>query len=509
VHAFRAPDIPDSRLLANELGGGGILDVGCYCVSGARLVAGVALGISGRAEPIDLEATGHVGVTGVDDWAKATLRFDGGIVAELSTAVRVDEPPRLEIIGTEGSILLNEPWLPDARGKAGIVVRRKGRLRKEVVRVRGDRGLYAYQADVLADAVAAGRTQAEFPAPTWDDTVANMRTLDRWRAAVGVSHPPDLLPAPVHGRAPRHGEMATVAVEGVRLPVSRIALGTMVARDLTTTACQLGIFDAYFEAGGNTFDTAFIYADGDSENALGRWMSTRGVRDQVVVIAKGAHTPDNFPDRIRPQLERSLERMATDRADLYFLHRDNPDLPAAAFVDALEELRRGGLIDAYGGSNWTSERIDEANAWARERGAAGFTSVSNQFSLARMNVPTYEGTLGANTPAFREWLTSRGMTNFAWSSQASGFFAGLEEDGFLAHAWFSDDNLERRRRAVELAETLGVEPVTIALAWVLRCGYPVVPIAGPRSLAELRTSLDALDVTLEDEQVRWLDLEDG
>ena len=303
--------------------------------------------------------------------------------------------------------------------------------------------------------------------------------------------------------------MPTTDVAHVRLPVARIALGTMVAKELAPVDTQLAIFDAYTETGGNTFDTACIYADGESEAALGTWMSTRGVRDDAVVIAKGAHTPDNFPDRIRPQLEGSLDRLQTPRADLYFLHRDNLDLPAGEFVDALEQLRREGLIDAYGGSNWTSERVDEANAWAAANDAQGFTSVSNQFSLARMNVPTYPGTLGANTPRFRRWLVERGMTNFAWSSQASGFFAGLRRDGFLAHAWFSDDNLERRRRADELATRFGVPPVTIALAWVLRCGYPVVPIVGPRSVAELGASLDAVNVTLSDDDVRWLDLEDG
>jgi aryl-alcohol dehydrogenase-like predicted oxidoreductase len=145
--------------------------------------------------------------------------------------------------------------------------------------------------------------------------------------------------------------------------------------------------------------------------------------------------------------------------------------------------------------------------WARSHDAAGFTAVSNQFSLARMIAPTYPGTIGANEPAFRTWLASRGMTNFAWSSQASGFFAGLTPDGFLAHAWFSDDNLERRRRADELAAALAVEATTIALAWLLNAGLPIVPIIGPLSLAQLRTSLQALAIELTDEQVRWLDLE--
>src|SRR6202022_727578 len=100
VHSFKGPDDPSRRLLCNDLGGGGILDVGCYCMSGARLVAGVAVGVE-APEPVDVTGTGHIGPTGVDEWAVAALRFDGGIVAHLATGVRVDQPPRLSIYGSK------------------------------------------------------------------------------------------------------------------------------------------------------------------------------------------------------------------------------------------------------------------------------------------------------------------------------------------------------------------------------------------------------------------------
>jgi aryl-alcohol dehydrogenase-like predicted oxidoreductase len=122
--------------------------------------------------------------------------------------------------------------------------------------------------------------------------------------------------------------------------------------------------------------------------------------------------------------------------------------------------------------------------------------------------PTYPGCIGANEPAFRSWLASSGVTNFAWSSQASAFFAGLREDGFLAHAWYSEDNLERRRRAEALGAELGVHPMAVALAWVLGIGLPIIPIIGPHSLRELRSSLRALSIELNEDQMRWLDLED-
>jgi predicted dehydrogenase len=190
VHSFRAPDVPDSRLLANALGGGGIMDVGCYCASGSRLVAGAALGLDDAAEPIDVQGSGHVGVTNVDDWATATLRFDGGITAQLATGIRVDQQPLLRVVGSQGSIVLHEPWLPDVRGATGIVIKRAGHT-DEVIRVPTDRGLYAYQVDVLAEAVQRGAAQAAFPACTWADSLANARTLDRWRAAVGVTYEAD------------------------------------------------------------------------------------------------------------------------------------------------------------------------------------------------------------------------------------------------------------------------------------------------------------------------------
>jgi len=507
VHSFRGPDDPSSRLLARELGGGGILDVGCYCVSGARLAAAVALGTE-CATPVDVTGTGHVGETGVDEWAVGTFRFDGDIVAHLATGVRVDQPPRLAIYGSEGSIVLRAPWLPTVGGKPEVVVHRRG-SKSDTIVAKSKRGLYAYEADVVAQCVSEGRTQAQFPACSWDDSLANAKALDRWRRAVGVAYDADGLPTPVHGRALAvRTTMRTVDVAHVA-PVSRVALGTILAEPPGTDAIALGVWDAFFEAGGNTFDTAFIYGRGRAEAVFGTWLSTRGVRDDIVLIAKGAHTPHCFPDRVAQQLEISLERLRTDRADLYFLHRDNPDIPVGEFVDALEALRRAGTISAYGGSNWTAERVDEANAWAAANGAQGFTVLSNQFSLARMIEPTYPGCVGANEPAFRSWLKQRGIVNFAWSSQASAFFAGLPEDGFLAHAWYREDNLERRRRAESLAAEVGVHPMTIALAWLLHVDMPIVPIIGPCSRAELRSSLRALDLELDDAQIGWLDLADS
>src|SRR5215468_3052974 len=99
-----------------------------------------------------------------------------------------------------------------------------------------------------------------------------------------------------------------------------------------------------------------------------------------------------------------------------------------------------------------------------------------------------------------------------WSSQARGFFLphihrGFSGDEEVVRCWFSDDNFQRRDRAVELAKKRGVEPINIALAYVLHQPFPTFPLIGPRQLSETRTSMAGLGVELSGEQVRWLNLE--
>jgi len=180
VHSFKGSSDPAGRLLAPALGGGGILDVGCYCVSGARLVAAVVLG-DDAVEPLDVEGSCDLAHTGVDRRADATLTFEGGIRARLSCGVAKRRAPLLRITGTAGTISVPAPWLPTLDGNMTTTIH----VDHERVEVTAERGLYAYQADVVDAGVAT------FPAPTTDDTLATMRTLDRWRQAVGVRYEVD------------------------------------------------------------------------------------------------------------------------------------------------------------------------------------------------------------------------------------------------------------------------------------------------------------------------------
>ena len=511
--AFNAGFNPEGRLFSQELAGGGILDVGCYPVSMSRLIAGTALGRD-FAEPVAVEAVGHLCETGVDAWTYASLKFEGDIIAQVGTGVQLELDNTFTIFGSKGRITVPSPWIPAREGgQAVITLRRSGRDPEEIT-VETAVPLYGNEADTVAKYL--DNRQAKSPAMSWDDTLGNMATLDRWRQAIGVAldlERPENQTRTIHGRRlARRGEhnMQYGSIPGVETQVSRVVMGCDNQESLLHASAM---FDGYFEAGGNTFDTAYIYGGGKQEQLLGAWMKNRGVRDQVVVITKGAHSPHCFPKKITAQLRESLERLQTDRADIYFMHRDNPDVPVGEFVDVLNEHRDAGRIGAFGGSNWSIPRLRAANAYAEAAGKTGFAVLSNNFSLARMVNAVWGGCLAASDPEYRGFLEETQLCLMPWSSQARGFFLGRARpddlsDEELVRCWYCDDNFQRLERVNRMAAERGVLPINIALAYVLSQPFPTFPLIGPRTLSELRTSLPALDVELTAEERRWLNLED-
>lgn len=279
----------------------------------------------------------------------------------------------------------------------------------------------------------------------------------------------------------------------------------------TTLEQAARMFDDYVERGGNVFDTAYIYGKGGCEAVFGEWLESRGLREKVVIIGKGAHTPNCNPEALSAQLLESLGRMRVSHVDLYFMHRDNPEIPVGEFVDVLNEHHRAGRIGVFGGSNWSLERVRAANGYAASKGLQGFGAVSNNLSLARMVEAPWEGCVSSKDIAFRSWLTQTQTPLFPWSSQARGFFTRANPDDVsdpeLVRSWYSEDNFGRLNRARKLATEKGVEPIHIALAYVLNQPFLTFPLIGPRSPEETSSSFRALEVSLSLEEAKWLNLE--
>ena len=185
--AVNFPFDPAHRMYNKALGGGGILDLGCYPVSFSRLMAGAAVG-QPFVEPLEFKGAGRLNaVTRVDEYAAATATFPGGITAQLACGMCVAQEIHARLYGTTGWIDIPAPFSPSLGGRADrILIHRPGVPVPEEIVFAGGRGLYSYEADAVAEALARG--ERESPAMDLADTLGNMAVLDDWLAQLGVRY---------------------------------------------------------------------------------------------------------------------------------------------------------------------------------------------------------------------------------------------------------------------------------------------------------------------------------
>ncbi len=314
-------------------------------------------------------------------------------------------------------------------------------------------------------------------------------------------------------------------IEGVAKPVARLLQGTVMLRDDARDE-NWKLLDGLFEHGFTCFDTAHNYGGGVCEKELGAWIKARGIRDDAVILTKGAHPyPPDEPQRVTPSfirrdLEDSLERLQTDFVEMYLLHRDNPDYPVGELVDVLNECQEKGYIGIYGGSNWRAERVREANEYAAANGKSPFTISSPQFSVAEMIRPPWPGCVsagGVQGEADRAWYDENGISLFTWSSLAGGFMTGRFRRGNLKEftsywdtnpigAYAYESNFQRLDRALELADDRDVSPTQIAIAYVLSSSPRYHAIIANWEIEQIAENVKAVDIKLSAEEIAWLEM---
>lgn len=319
----------------------------------------------------------------------------------------------------------------------------------------------------------------------------------------------------------------------VKKPISTLVFGTATPKlfaavdrsrpDLETCRQEaFALLDAVFAAGINCFDCANHYG----EEILGEWIQLRGVREQTVILSKCAH-PNEWRDRVTDfdilsDIHDALAKLRTDHVDIYMLHRDNPDVPVSLIVDTMNRLYDEGKIGAFGGSNWTHQRLEQANEYAAKHNLVPFTVSSPNFGLAEQVDNPWVGNCvtlsGPENAEARQWYLDHKMPVFAYSSLARGFFSGAfssdDREGakrFLDEAaikgYYCDRNFERLHRAEALARETNCTVAQIALAWLLNQpveSFLLVSFSNPK---HIQSSIDACDITLTPEQVAWLNLE--
>ena len=302
--------------------------------------------------------------------------------------------------------------------------------------------------------------------------------------------------------------MKTRFLQQLNRDVSCVGLGTMVFSSAPRQDA-FEMLDAWQEAGGNLLDAAEVYG---SEPAIADWFEARGNRDEIVLLDKACIDLNEIaPDGMRRGAAGNLERTRTDYIDIWMLHRDDLSKPMEAIVETANELISLGKIRAWGGSNWTTRRIIEANECAEKRGLVGMIGSSENVSLAVPNVPRWPGVRSLDADDIA-WRRETQFPVFSWSAQAGGFFSGRfspgdRSDSDMVRVYYSDENFAKLERARQLAAEKGVSAIQIALAYLLALDFAVYPLVGPRNMAELRSCIEGEAVQLTPAEASWLSLE--
>ena len=269
------------------------------------------------------------------------------------------------------------------------------------------------------------------------------------------------------------------------------------------------LMDAALAAGVTMFDTANTYAGGVSEDWIGRWLTSRGTRDNVYLTTKVSGPVGPGPDdhglsrkHIRTQIDASLNRLQTDRIDLYLAHAPDEATPIAETVAAFDELVREGKIRAYGLSNYSAAQLVEALTAVAESGVTKPANLQCGYNLLdRTESGSFDVCRGA------------GIAFTAYSPLAGGLLTGKYRGDQppppdtrmavrptpLPH--LSHDSLYRALGELAVvADRYGVPLTTLSLAWLRADPNVTALVIGPRTPAQLATMCDALDLDLTEDE---------
>lgn len=273
------------------------------------------------------------------------------------------------------------------------------------------------------------------------------------------------------------------------------------------------VLDAFAAAGGTFIDTADVYSawaeghsGGESETVLGRWMAARGSRDDVIIATKTGQHPEFSGlarETVAAALDASLQRLQTDRIDLYYAHFDDESVSIAEQVRTFHDLVRSGKVLTVGLSNYSPARMREFFETARREGLTAPVAIQPQYNLVHRR--DYEQDYA---PIARE----HGAAVFPYFTLASGFLTGkyrTREDlegtarKDMAGGYLTDDGLRVVDAVVEVARSHDAEPATVALAWLLARGISA-PIASASRVEQLPALIAAAELELTDAEVTAL-----
>lgn len=313
-------------------------------------------------------------------------------------------------------------------------------------------------------------------------------------------------------------------IAGLSKPVSRVFLGTAILPMLMGKDVN-GLLDAAMALGINAFDCARGY--GMAEKSLGKWIRERNNRERIIVLSKCGNV--NIKGEvcvnrkvILSELNKSLKALGVDYIDIYLLHRDDPNVPVSEVIDTLNECKKAGKICVFGVSNWTHERIAEANAYAKSKGLDGFAVSSPNYGLARQIDDPWGGECvtisGPENADARSWYAEQKMPVIAYSSLARGFFSGkfkafdyegakkvLDDPG--QKGYLCEENMRRLNNAEKLAEKYQTSVTDIALRYLFGSDMNMFAVMSSANPKHLPGNVSAANHPLTKEDIAFLETE--
>lgn len=276
---------------------------------------------------------------------------------------------------------------------------------------------------------------------------------------------------------------------------------------------SFAVLDGFVAAGGTSIDTADVYSawapgnsGGESETVIGEWLASRRNRDEVHIATKVFMHPQRqglSPANVRAALDESLRRLQTDHIDLYYAHRDDPDVPQEEYVAVFDELVRAGKVRAVGASNFSADRLRSAIDLARAEGLEPFSYSQDEYNLVQREL---EHTL---LPTLREL----GVVELPFKGLAGGFLTGKYRVGAQvdspraqgAAALLQDQaNLDLLGVLDRIAAERGAPVTAVALAWLRQQPGIGAPIASARTPAQLTDLVASFELVLSDEELAEL-----
>lgn len=314
----------------------------------------------------------------------------------------------------------------------------------------------------------------------------------------------------------------TIGPEGHRRQVSALCLGAMNFGTTTPTDTAMAVLDRFAEAGGTFVDTANNYnqwfgAGQASEELLGSWLRSRGVRDRMVLATKCgarmvrgddpdviAHWEGLSEPAINAAVRGSLARLGVDRIDLYYAHYDDRTVPLEETVPAMVGLAADGVVDLIGCSNYQPWRMERARRIAADLGSPGYVVTQSEFTYLWPTPLAHRPEI-AGLEMFDYLEQHPDLALVAYSPLLAGAYGHAERplpaDRGYAHA----GAYQRLQTLREVAAELDATPNQVVLAWMLRQDPAPIPLFGASSLAQLEEALAALDLELDQETMIRLD----